>query len=111
MVEIQGLAGISVTEDRTQGFADELERKCPDGGIEIIASQPSDFNPDTGLKVMASTGRSSSRTNPSGAGRARPPAQLPLDRAEQVSRLRGLSLRFAIRRSRVQVPLAERTTG
>ena len=65
MVEIQGLAGISVTEDRTQGFADELERKCPDGGIEIIASQPSAFNPDTGLKVMASTGRSSSRTNPS----------------------------------------------
>jgi ribose transport system substrate-binding protein len=52
VVEIQGLAGISVTEDRTQGFEDELKKKCPDGGIEIVASQPGDFNPDTGLKVM-----------------------------------------------------------
>ena len=52
VVEIQGLAGISVTEDRSQGFADELKKKCPDGGIEIIAQQPGDFNPDTGLKVM-----------------------------------------------------------
>ncbi len=52
VVEIQGLAGISVTEDRSQGFTDELEKQCPDGGIEIVASQPGDFNPDTGLKVM-----------------------------------------------------------
>jgi ribose transport system substrate-binding protein len=52
VVEIQGLTGISVTDDRTQGFQDELKKKCPDGGIEIIASQPGDFNPDTGLKVM-----------------------------------------------------------
>ncbi len=35
-----------------QGFADELEKVCPDGGVEIVASQPGDFNPDTGLKVM-----------------------------------------------------------
>ena len=52
VVEIQGLAGISVTDERTQGFTDELKKKCPDGGIEIVASQPGDFNPDTGLKVM-----------------------------------------------------------
>lgn len=52
VVEIQGLAGISVTEDRTKGFKDELKKRCPDGGIKIVASQPGDFNPDTGLKVM-----------------------------------------------------------
>lgn len=52
VVEIQGLAGISVTTDRTKGFTDTLKEQCPDGGIEIVASQPGDFNPDTGLKVM-----------------------------------------------------------
>jgi ribose transport system substrate-binding protein len=52
VVEIQGLAGISVTEDRSKGFTDELKKKCPNGGIKIVASQPGDFNPDTGLKVM-----------------------------------------------------------
>ena len=52
VVEIQGLAGISVTTDRSKGFADELKVKCPDGGIKIVAKQPGDFNPDTGLKVM-----------------------------------------------------------
>jgi len=52
VVEIQGLAGISVTTDRTEGFTDTLRSKCPDGGIEIVASQPGDFNPDRGLTVM-----------------------------------------------------------
>ena len=52
VVEIQGLAGISVTDDRSKGFADELKKKCPDGGIKIVAQQPGDFNPDKGLKVM-----------------------------------------------------------
>src|SRR5262245_5231806 len=52
VVEIQGLAGISVTTDRTKGFTDELKKVCPDGGIKIVASQPGDFNPDTGLRVM-----------------------------------------------------------
>jgi ribose transport system substrate-binding protein len=52
VVEIQGLAGISVTTDRSKGFTDELKKKCPDGGIKIVARQPGDFNPDTGLKVM-----------------------------------------------------------
>ena len=52
VVEIQGLAGISVTEDRTKGFEDTLKKLCPDGGLEIVASQPGDFNPDKGLSVM-----------------------------------------------------------
>jgi ribose transport system substrate-binding protein len=52
VVEIQGLAGISVTTDRSKGFRDELKKKCPNGGVKIVASQPGDFNPDTGLKVM-----------------------------------------------------------
>jgi ribose transport system substrate-binding protein len=52
VVEIQGLAGISVTTDRTKGFTDTLRKKCPGGGIRIVASQPGDFNPDRGLTVM-----------------------------------------------------------
>jgi ribose transport system substrate-binding protein len=52
VVEIQGLAGISVTTDRSKGFADELKKRCPDGGLKVVAQQPGDFNPDTGLKVM-----------------------------------------------------------
>jgi ribose transport system substrate-binding protein len=52
VVEIQGLAGISVTTDRSKGFADELKKACPNGGVEVVARQPGDFNPDTGLKVM-----------------------------------------------------------
>jgi ribose transport system substrate-binding protein len=52
VVEIQGLAGISVTTDRTKGFTEELKKKCPNGGVKIVASQPGDFNPDTGLKAM-----------------------------------------------------------
>ena len=52
VVEIQGLAGISVTTDRTKGFTDTLRKKCPGGGITIVASQPGDFNPDKGLTVM-----------------------------------------------------------
>jgi ribose transport system substrate-binding protein len=52
VVEIQGLAGISVTTERTRGFADQLRKVCRDGGIEIVARQPGDFNPDTGLRVM-----------------------------------------------------------
>lgn len=52
VVEIQGLAGISVTTDRSKGFRDRLKVKCPGGGIKIVASQPGDFNPDKGLSVM-----------------------------------------------------------
>jgi ribose transport system substrate-binding protein len=52
VVEIQGLAGISVTEERSRGFTDQLKKACPDGGVDIVARQPGDFNPDTGLRVM-----------------------------------------------------------
>lgn len=51
VVEIQGIAGISVTEQRSQGFKDAIQRRC-EGGIEIVASQPADFLPDKGLSVM-----------------------------------------------------------
>ncbi|MGH9227585.1 MAG: substrate-binding domain-containing protein [Acidimicrobiales bacterium] len=51
VVEIQGIAGISVTQDRTQGFADTIEELCGDG-INIVAQQPADFLPDLGLEVM-----------------------------------------------------------
>jgi ribose transport system substrate-binding protein len=52
VVEIQGIAGISVTEQRTQGFEDAIEARCGDG-IKIVASQPGDFTPDKGLQVMS----------------------------------------------------------
>jgi len=52
VVEIQGLAGISVTTDRTAGVEDTIEKLCPDGGLEVVAQQPGDFNPDKGLTVM-----------------------------------------------------------
>lgn len=51
VVEIQGLAGISVTEQRSAGFADQLKKRCKDG-IKIVAKQPADFVPDKGLTVM-----------------------------------------------------------
>jgi ribose transport system substrate-binding protein len=51
VVEIQGLAGISVTEQRSQGFRDALRRRCQDR-VRIVASQPADFLPDRGLAVM-----------------------------------------------------------
>jgi ribose transport system substrate-binding protein len=51
VVEIQGIAGISVTEQRSQGFRDALKKRCGDG-IKIVASQPADFVPDKGLSVM-----------------------------------------------------------
>jgi ribose transport system substrate-binding protein len=51
VVEIQGLAGISVTEERTAGFADTISQLCGDG-IQVVAQQPADFLPDKGLTVM-----------------------------------------------------------
>src|SRR3954470_7250114 len=51
VVEIQGLAGISVTEQRSKGFSDQIKKRC-NGGIKIVAQQPADFNPDKGLSVM-----------------------------------------------------------
>ena len=51
VAEIQGVAGISVTEQRSAGFADTIEQLCGDG-ITIVAQQPADFLPDLGLEVM-----------------------------------------------------------
>ena len=51
VVEIQGIAGIPVTEERSQGFREALKRRCQDG-VKIVASQPADFVPDKGLSVM-----------------------------------------------------------
>jgi len=51
VAEIQGIAGISVTEQRSKGFADQLKKRCNDG-IQIVARQPADFAPDKGLSVM-----------------------------------------------------------
>src|SRR5262245_35198685 len=51
VVEIQGIAGISVTTDRSAGFAEKLEELCGDG-ITIVAQQPADFRSDLGLTVM-----------------------------------------------------------
>ena len=51
VVEIQGIAGISVTTDRSAGFKDTLDALCGDG-IKIVAQQPADFQPDKGLQVM-----------------------------------------------------------
>jgi ribose transport system substrate-binding protein len=51
VVEIQGIAGISVTELRTEGFNDAIEQRCK-GGIKVVARQPADFLPDKGLTVM-----------------------------------------------------------
>ena len=47
VVEIQGLAGISVTEDRSKGFADAIQGRCK-GGLKIVAQQPADFDPAKG---------------------------------------------------------------
>jgi ribose transport system substrate-binding protein len=51
VVEIQGIAGISVTTDRSKGFADTIKALCGDG-LKIVAQQPADFQPDKGLQVM-----------------------------------------------------------
>lgn len=49
VAEIQGLAGISVTEERSRGFRDAL-KAYPN--IKIVASQPGDFSAEKGLTVM-----------------------------------------------------------
>jgi ribose transport system substrate-binding protein len=51
VVEIQGIAGISVTTDRSKGFRDAIKR-C-NGALKIVASQPANFDPVMGQNVMA----------------------------------------------------------
>jgi ribose transport system substrate-binding protein len=48
VVEIQGIAGISVTDLRTQGFMDAIEGS----NITVVASQPADFDAAKGRTVM-----------------------------------------------------------
>lgn len=47
MVNIQGIAGISVTEERDKGLLDNLDSK-----FEVIATQPADFQKDKAYTVM-----------------------------------------------------------
>ena len=49
IVELTGTSGASVSQDRQQGFADEI-KKHPD--MKIIASQTGNFNRAEGQKVM-----------------------------------------------------------
>jgi ribose transport system substrate-binding protein len=49
VVEIQGLMGTSAAIDRGDGFNDQL-KKYPD--IDLVASQPGDFDQATALNVM-----------------------------------------------------------
>jgi len=49
VIEIAGLAGISVTRDRTKGFRDTLAKEYP--GIRVLASQPADFLAEKALTV------------------------------------------------------------
>ena len=53
IAEIQGLAGISVTQQRTEGFRDGLRSGCPRGGINVVARQPADFLPTKGQQVAS----------------------------------------------------------
>jgi ribose transport system substrate-binding protein len=48
VVEIQGIAGISVTDLRTQGFMDAIAGS----NIKVVASQPADFDAAKGRTVM-----------------------------------------------------------
>ncbi len=47
LINIQGIAGISVTEERDQGLFDNLDDK-----FEVIAQQPADFQQDKAYTVM-----------------------------------------------------------
>jgi ribose transport system substrate-binding protein len=48
VVEIQGIAGISVTEQRTKGFMDAIAGS----NIKVVASQPADFDAAKGRAAM-----------------------------------------------------------
>ncbi|WP_033829700.1 ribose ABC transporter substrate-binding protein RbsB [Bacillus andreraoultii] len=50
VVELQGIAGASATRERGEGF-----HKVADSNLEVIASQPADFDRTKGLTVMENT--------------------------------------------------------
>lgn len=49
VVEIQGILGTNVAQDRSEGFQEEI-KKYP--GIEVVATQAADFDRGTALDVM-----------------------------------------------------------
>ena len=49
VIEITGIAGISVTRERSKGFRDTLAKEFP--GIKILAGQPADFLAEKALTV------------------------------------------------------------
>lgn len=49
IVELQGIAGTSAARDRGQGFHDAVDNK---EGVNVVASQPADFDRAKGLTVM-----------------------------------------------------------
>lgn len=49
IVELQGIAGTSAARDRGKGFHDAVDGKA---GVEVVASQPADFDRAKGLSVM-----------------------------------------------------------
>ena len=48
VVEIQGLAGISVTTDRTKGFKEELKKQCPRTASRSWPPSPATSTPTRG---------------------------------------------------------------
>jgi ribose transport system substrate-binding protein len=51
IAEIQGIASLELTQQRSQGFADTLAAHYPN--IEVVAQQSADFTPDSGQEVMS----------------------------------------------------------
>lgn len=50
VVEIQGVMGTNVAQDRSKGFEQEMSQKFP--GIQIVAKQPANFDRGQALNVM-----------------------------------------------------------
>jgi len=50
VAEVQGISGLQLTRERSQGFADALT-KYPD--VRLVAKQSADFTPDSGEQVMS----------------------------------------------------------
>jgi ribose transport system substrate-binding protein len=49
VAEVMGLAGISVTTDRHNGFVDTLKTECT--GLQVVKSLAADFNADKALSI------------------------------------------------------------
>lgn len=50
IAEIQGIMGTNVAQDRSKGFEDEMKAKYPN--VQIVATQPADFDRSKALNVM-----------------------------------------------------------